>query len=743
MPSFFSPLLTGAKGRSGLLTKPFDPRLLGSESHTRQVINNGNYQRTILPLDPVSHQEKALLKTPLIYPQGPIPYQAVIVDLVLDTGVKDRRLNLIYEGQRPQGDDPITALNRAKNLWLQGLPDLLTQVAQSLWEHPPTKKDLEPLWEDMAPQSLPPDLLGIYPLGLTLQRLETYPLPLKVLEDVYEALLNVLPKDALSYVSSFHMRLLLLDHLQNLKSLTFPLDLTEPVKDPHYSPQQKEAMESDAALTLVNSGAGTGKSTVILGRIEYLLDHDLDPERLLVLSFTNAAAKNILQKNPSVTSLTLASFIHQIYTHHYPNHRLSEAITLKNTLEILYPDPFTRPPDLPPILDALYWLGIGGAKAYSRVYPILRTHDIIPYLDQADQTTLDLEAILTYQQGLTLPEHLDPEVIIVDEVQDNSIFEFIFLLSLNKPLFMVGDPSQTLYEFRSSDPKALSLLERSGVFELYKLETNYRSTKAILDFANLGLKDIEANQTAQIQLKPYDSTPIDKTQVELSYTRLSYLRDLDNGFETLLDQVAKPYLEKTLGQGQEVCFLSYTRNHAQRFGDWAALQDLNPQSLIPDRAVTSSLFSHYIKYHRGYFDFIQDPSQVPALMLGQDDLRDLDRLILEEWLSKWLETYLPGTPLIPSLLEFERTMNSPETSLDQEKAILRTSKLLYSTIHSAKGLEFQNTIVLLQGKNNLSEEDKRMYYVAETRAMTSELLLAYGTLKTPQIVRDYEAFLES
>ena len=69
--------------------------------------------------------------------------------------------------------------------------------------------------------------------------------------------------------------------------------------------------------------------------------------------------------------------------------------------------------------------------------------------------------------------------------------------------------------------------------------------------------------------------------------------------------------------------------------------------------------------------------------------------------------------------------------------------LVFSTIHSAKGLEFDNVIVLykneasLRGDGSLDEDQKRMYYVAFTRAMNSELILAYGTHVNPRIMGDW------
>ncbi len=91
-------------------------------------------------------------------------------------------------------------------------------------------------------------------------------------------------------------------------------------------------------------------------------------------------------------------------------------------------------------------------------------------LDETQQTTLELEIITAYAQidTLNVPSQFKTKHLIIDEVQDNSLFEFIYTLKyVNKfqtSLFMVGDGSQTLYEFRASNPKALNILEMTEYF---------------------------------------------------------------------------------------------------------------------------------------------------------------------------------------------------------------------------------------------------------------------------------------
>jgi DNA helicase-2/ATP-dependent DNA helicase PcrA len=74
---------------------------------------------------------------------------------------------------------------------------------------------------------------------------------------------------------------------------------------------------------------------------------------------------------------------------------------------------------------------------------------------------------------------------------------------------------------------------------------------------------------------------------------------------------------------------------------------------------------------------------------------------------------------------------------------VKNANLILSTIHSAKGLEFENTVVIYKAENSMDEEKKRMYYVALTRAMKSEYVLAYDTVANAKIEADYRTIVDT
>ena len=88
--------------------------------------------------------------------------------------------------------------------------------------------------------------------------------------------------------------------------------------------EQKMAIESTSMNTIVIAGAGTGKTSTIIGRVNYLLEHDVNPESILILSFTKKSAKEIHasddQNNIPQNFRPLIPFLPFIFRHDFLLH---------------------------------------------------------------------------------------------------------------------------------------------------------------------------------------------------------------------------------------------------------------------------------------------------------------------------------------------------------------------------------------------------------------------------------------
>lgn len=635
-------------------------------------------------------------------------------------------------------------------------------------------------------------------LALQMRYLENYNIPLEAYRIIHAKMAATFTEQLSAVLSKQNLNLLMshtLFHLDSIKSqLCVPAQPTTPglvaSLSPQLSPQQIAAVTTHEPLVLTQAGAGTGKSTVILERIKYLEACGVDAADVTVLSFTNAAADNITDKNPRVGSMTTARMIHDIYRVNYPNHEISSIDTIVNSIDIFYPTS-----DFAAKLRArLIAVDENKTGAFTGLNTFIENHldEVISLLDRIKQTSLELEIILCYQQINTMiePAHVLSKYLIIDEVQDNSIFEFIYVLKYvskyQQSLFIVGDASQTLYEFRSANPRALNTLEGSGVFSTFKLTTNYRSNQEILDFANIVLGDLETNQFANIQLQanslavPTADTFQEKVTLDFRpVARLqSFVSDTLPGI--VQNTIIPDYVEPCLNRGEQVAFLAYSRREVMAVETvlHAAYPQRTLANLTSEKVYATDIFSKYIKMF--WNDVLQVQPTQASFVVHQgikDNLEKLSRqatnknvaqavlrMISNWWLENaatiraWEQLTLQGAlshadffeRLRDNLLSFEIRHNAVRLQMTNQKNRDRKVKnaqskadLVVSTIHGAKGLEFDNVVVLHKEDARMGQESKRLYYVAFTRAMLSEYILSYGSTNNPPIVSRYAQILDT
>ena len=547
---------------------------------------------------------------------------------------------------------------------------------------------------------------------------------------------------------------------------------------------------SNEPLILVQAGAGTGKSTLILGRIDYLVHSGVNPEDITVLSFTNAAADNITAKNPNVHSMTIARMIHEIYTANFANHELSSLDTIVNCLDIYYPpQPGVDRGIVNEFQRRIHAMIKNDANNFTEMNNFIEDNydAVIDILDTLGQTSLELEIIICYQkiESFIEPSTITSKFLIIDEVQDNSIFEFVYTLKYvdkhKESLFIVGDCSQTLYEFRASNPRALNILEGSNTFATYQLNVNYRSNQEILDFANVALRNIEANQYAQIQLQANSLAQVTEQsftdKVTFNYHQLNKLTDFHQELPGIFSTEIRSYIDKCLAKNEQVAILAFTRQDVAVIKQ--ILENQYPTSscvsLVPEKMYATTVISTFIKKYWNDIRFAPYANIMQVIFneimahltyLVYDDKRAAPHVqdMMMQWFKEqggavksWINQFHNGQltekemlDLIKdNLLNFEISTNAIKQSLLSSKNqqakkdnAAADANFVISTIHSAKGLEFQNVIVLYRNENQMEEDKKRMYYVAFTRAMSTEYILAYDTMTSPQIQADYVTVLE-
>lgn len=600
-------------------------------------------------------------------------------------------------------------------------------------------------------------------------------------------------------------------------------------KNNRFSKQQKEIILTEEPLSIGQAGAGSGKSTTVTGRIHYLQAQQEDLNQVLVLSFTNVAAQNITNRFPGIKSRTLADMFHSIYKNSFLEQHLSTPGTLMNSLRLLNPYSayFTTMKghsgaDVEDAVEELSTVLSGFANPFKKnndaqsnmrqlmnvvnEYPNI----IVDVLDAVEQTTLELEQIIIHHYlnndpaQLVIPQEFqDLNMIITDESQDISTFEYIMLIDMalhyGCQLLIVGDGSQTLYEFRNSDPRYLNALEASGVFATYKLETNYRSNGEILTMANQFLNVIEANDVANIQLRPNSlKTPtVDSFKDKVTvYSALPSADDRKGRQQILEDHLLdnpefKAWFYEKIDNNEQVAFLAHTRRDVKVAED--ALNELLSNYGRTDEA--TNIVSKRI-YEKKYIsdvllavrdDFVQINPGAPDFMAQAFDLFDENdprvlscfrrnitgkqlawnvqdirdtfstvvkqpqiRMMCKEVAMGQRNGTVVMNAILQNMLREETRQNNMKHVLEPKEEIDIAGKaVIVATIHAAKGLEFDHTIVLHHQKGSAKNvnEDKmqeqfRMQFVALSRAKKSEWIIN-TQLKPSQSISDQPSAMYS
>lgn len=260
---------------------------------------------------------------------------------------------------------------------------------------------------------------------------------------------------------------------------------------------QKSAVLSPTKQTLVLAGAGTGKTMVIIKRIEQTIFDGADPSKIVVTTFTNKAAAELKHRlsatvGPRAYSLISGTF-HKISAQFLRNYH--EKINLPSNFQLLNDDDQVRlvkrllkilDEEKSPrsILEQISQFKESGKKPYEKffdvIYPLYV--DELTKNNYLDYSDLIKNAILLFETDPQLRASL-AEFVLVDEYQDinNLQYKWIKLLSEGKNLFCVGDEDQSIYGFRGANVEYIQKFHHDfPEARIVQLSENYRSAGQIL-----------------------------------------------------------------------------------------------------------------------------------------------------------------------------------------------------------------------------------------------------------------------
>jgi DNA helicase-2/ATP-dependent DNA helicase PcrA len=291
------------------------------------------------------------------------------------------------------------------------------------------------------------------------------------------------------------------------------------------NPEQLSAATHPDGPLLILAGAGTGKTTTLCARVAWLVSEGTPPPRIMLLTFTRRAAREMLLRTRALVSLpagggqvlggTFHSVAHRFVRQHAASLGLASGFAVldpgdaADLLDLIreehgHAQSKNRFPRKSTLLD-IYSRTVNFQRPLSEVvaesFPWCEDHtDDMAALFKAYTArkrtlgVLDLDDLLLYWRALAADDLIGPSIerafdhVLIDEYQDVNGLQVDIVRALRREcpnVTAVGDDLQSIYGWRSASAEHILHFPRDfpGT-AIVTLERNYRSSQPILDTAN-------------------------------------------------------------------------------------------------------------------------------------------------------------------------------------------------------------------------------------------------------------------
>jgi DNA helicase-2/ATP-dependent DNA helicase PcrA len=623
-------------------------------------------------------------------------------------------------------------------------------------------------------------------------------------------------------------------------NIDYPRELNE---------QQLAAVTAAPGPALVIAGAGSGKTRTLTYRVAYLLEQGIPADRILLLTFTNKAAAEMMRRVSDLLGHELRALwggtfhsigarvlrLHAETLGYQRDFTILDRDDAKDLIKACMADAKIDKKDKhfpkPDVLNEIFSLAANTHKTVAEL-----VDGQFSYFSQFDQEIADLQNRYAARKRATngmdfddllalwlrlLQEHDDIrehyqrrfQFILVDEYQDTNKLQgdlIDLLAARHHNVTVVGDDAQSIYAWRGANfANILDFPKRYPGAKVFKIETNYRSTPEILNVANAAIA-ANVNQYAK-ELAPARKSGLKPALVQChdagqqaAFIAQRALELRDEG--TSLNNIAVLYrshfhaLELQLELTRQQIPFSITSGI--RFFEQAHIKDAtaylkfvaNPRDevsfkrlvlLLPGIGAKGAekLFHGFTAKMAGgglkmagtgqppiatslqscasavpkkaataWVQFVATISQLENDSTRRSAAKML-RLVMDagydDYLKETYDNYQRRLDELQELAEFAFQFGTVEEFLTQLALLTNveaeadptddTEKIKLSTIHQAKGLEFDAVFVIMlcdgmfpssrsTESNDGEEEERRLFYVSITRAK-NELYLCYPLIR--------------
>jgi DNA helicase-2/ATP-dependent DNA helicase PcrA len=620
--------------------------------------------------------------------------------------------------------------------------------------------------------------------------------------------------------------------------------------------QQLAAVTAPPGPALVIAGAGSGKTRTLTFRVAYLLEQGIPADRILLLTFTNKAAGEMMHRVSDLLGHELRALwggtfhsigarilrLHADALGYQKDFTILDRDDAKDLIKACMADAKIDKKDKhfpkPDVLNEIFSLAANTHKTVAEL-----VDGQFSYFSQFDQEIADLQKRYVARKRATngmdfddllalwlklLQEHADIrehyqrrfQFILVDEYQDTNKLQgdlIDLLAARHHNVTVVGDDAQSIYAWRGANfANILDFPKRYPGAKVFKIETNYRSTPEILNVANAAIA-ANANQFAK-ELAPARKSGVKPAlvqchdagqqaafiaqralelrdegtslnniavlyrshfhalELQLELTRQQIPFSITSGirfFEQAHIKDATAYLKfvanprdevsfKRLvqlipgigGKGAEKLFLSFTATVAE--GGLKMEGNIQHSTSNIQHPIAGALQSCAKAVPKkaavAWTQFVATISQLEDAGTRRNAAKML-RLVMDagydDYLKETYDNYERRLDELQQLAEFAFQFGTVEEFLTQLALLTNveaeddpaddTEKIRLTTIHQAKGLEFEVVFVIMlcdglfpsarsTESTDGEEEERRLFYVSITRAK-NELYLTYPLIR--------------
>lgn len=596
------------------------------------------------------------------------------------------------------------------------------------------------------------------------------------------------------------------------------------------NPRQLEAATHMNGPRLVIAGAGSGKTRTLIFRVAYLVENNIPPASILLLTFTRKSAQEMMRRAANIldercrqvaggTFHSFANFILRKYALHIqmvPNFTIVDRGDAEDIIGIIRTQlelnkkerRFPRKGTLMNIISKAVNKSIPiedvvfddyphyehDCKDIEKVAQLYREFKQQKQVMDYDDLLVNLKKLLATDEAVRKKISNTYKYIMVDEYQDTNRLQAeiaVLLASEHHNIMAVGDDSQSIYSFRGADFR--NIMDFPKLFpetEITTLEQNYRSTRPILELTNAVIAQAVEKYSKELfseiegtQKPVYIDAVNEAEQAGFIAQRVLELREEGvplskiavlfraawhaNELEVELKNANIPYVKygglKFAEAAHVKDVLAYIRVLHNVFDEIAWLRllvlidGLGPVSatniiakIVQGGGDLGGLIAKDFAKKK-YFDELRKLHVLLSRLVGSK-LSPADKLeaaidYYEPFFQMKYDDYRRRNRDLESLLRISERYGSLEQMLtdmaleppDTSQTGVETpdkddEKLVLSTIHSSKGLEWHSVFVihLVEGffpsmrsleKEAELEEERRLFYVAATRAQRNLYLM--------------------